>query len=113
MSVQVPTVDQRRAAERRIRAKVASLFKQGQGFLRGTLSERQRVCGKQSCKCARGEKHVGLYLVQSRNGKLRQLFVGSALADDVRQWVTNYQVMQQLLDELSDVWWDNVQEREL
>jgi hypothetical protein len=31
----------------------------------------------------------------------------------VRQWVTNYQVMQQLLDELSDVWWDNVQEREL
>lgn len=109
----VTRVGERRFSERRIRAKISKLLKEGQGFLRGTLSERQRVCGKPTCKCARGERHAGLYLVQSHRGKLKQMFVGSEMADDVRQWVTNYQVLQQLLDELSDVWWDNVQNREL
>jgi hypothetical protein len=109
----IQTVAERRFAERRIRAKISKLLKEGQGFLRGNLSERERVCGKPTCKCTRGEKHFGTYLVQSHNGKLRQLFVGAELANDVRQWVTNYQVLQELLEELSEVWWANVKKREL
>jgi len=84
-----------------------------QGILRGNISERLRVCGKAGCKCASGEKHAGLYLVQSREGKTRQLYIPATWAEDVKQWVANYQVMQQLLDELSDVWWENIETREL
>ena len=40
-----------------------------QPMVRGTLNERQIVCGRPTCGCARGEKHDALYLVRSRNGQ--------------------------------------------
>jgi hypothetical protein len=106
------SVDDRRIADRHLKRKIGALLKL-QGALRGNLSERLRVCGKPECKCSTGEKHPGLYLVQSREGKTRQIFVPAAWAEDVKQWVSNYQVMRQLLDELSDVWWENIESREL
>jgi hypothetical protein len=106
------SVNDRRVLDGRLKRRIAQLLKL-QGVLRGNLSERLRVCGKPGCKCANGEKHPGLYLVQSREGKTRQIFVPAAWAEDVKQWVSNYQVMRQLLDELSDVWWENIESREL
>jgi hypothetical protein len=106
------SINERRANERRVKARIMQLLR-SQGVLRGNISERLRACGSAGCKCASGEKHAGTYLVQSREGKTRQLYVPAGWADDVKQWVTNYQVMQQLLDELSDIWWENIETREL
>jgi len=55
------------AAERNFRSRIAQLSS-GQWFLRGTLSERSGTCGKANCRCARGELHKSLYLVQSQAG---------------------------------------------
>lgn len=106
------SVNERRALDRELKRKVVQLLKL-QGVLRGNLSERLRVCGKAECKCATGEKHPGLYLVQSRDGKTRQIFIPTSWAEDVKEWVSNYQTLRQLLDELSDVWWENIESREL
>lgn len=102
----------RREKERKIRLKISKLLKESQGMMRGTLFESPRTCGSSSCKCLRGEKHKSLYLKQSKNGKVRNLYIRKDWEDDVRQWVANYQIMNQLLEELSDTWWQNVKKRE-
>lgn len=44
-------------------------------LIRGTLGTRSRVCGKPSCKCARGERHESRYLSASDGGSVRQVHV--------------------------------------
>ena len=83
-----------------------------QPFLRGTLSLRQRSCGKPNCRCARGEKHASLYLVQSREGRPRQLFLGKEQEEQARQWVDNYQRLRELVERVSERSWEFLQRKE-
>lgn len=98
------------AAERTFRSRVAQLAS-GQWFLRGTLSERAGKCGKPNCHCSRGELHQSLYLVQSRAGKLRQICVPQAWQQRVRGAVNDYRLMQQMIEEVSELEWKRLQER--
>ncbi len=92
------------ATERDLRSRIAQIAS-SQRFLRGTLSERSSKCGKANCHCAGGEGHPSLYLVQSHAGKVRQLCVPKALQDPVRQAVGEFQEMQRLLHEVSELEW--------
>lgn len=87
------------AEERRLRSRLVQLLG-GRGVLRGTLSVRERTCGKPGCRCTRGEKHEGLYLVFSEKGRLRQIFVPRMQEARVRRWVEQYQEVRALLEEL-------------
>jgi hypothetical protein len=98
------------AAERNFRSRVAQLAS-SQWFLRGTLSDRSSKCGKPNCHCATGELHQSVYLVQSHDGKLRQLCVPKAWRDRVRQAVSDYQEMQRLVEAVSELEWKRLQER--
>src|SRR6266851_718652 len=98
------------ATERHSRSRLAQLSS-GQWFLRGTLSERSGTCGKPNCRCARGELHKSLYLVQSQAGKLRQIGVPKAWQPRVRQAVNDYRLMQKLLEEVSELEWKRLQGR--
>jgi hypothetical protein len=82
-----------------------------QPFLRGTLSVRSRPCGKPNCRCARGQWHVSLYVVQSHEGKPRQVYVPKAWEERIRQAVQNHQEMQRLIEELSELEWKRLRER--
>lgn len=77
-------------------------------LLRGSLSMRKIRCGKPNCKCAAGEPHLSLYLVQSQKGRPRQLYVPKAWEARVRQAVDNYQELQVLLEELSEWEWSRL-----
>ena len=69
----------------------------------GTLAERGRVCGKPTCRCARGEKHPALQLAHwAGDGKTRSLHVPFALADDVRAGVDAWHRFQAIARELAD-----------
>jgi hypothetical protein len=98
------------ASERKFRSRVAQLAG-NQWFLRGTLAERFRKCGKSNCRCAQGEPHKSLYLVQSHAGKPRQICVPKAWEGRVRQAVSSYQQMQQLIEEVSELEWNRLRER--
>ena len=98
------------AAERNFRSRIAQLAS-GNWILRGTLSERAGKCGKPSCHCADGELHHSVYLVQSQQGKLRQLCVPKEWRERVRQAVSDYRAMQQLIEEVSGLEWKRLQER--
>jgi hypothetical protein len=98
------------AAERNFRSRIAQLAS-GQWFLRGTLSERSSKCGKPNCHCANGERHQSVYLVQSHAGKLRQICVPKPWRERVRQAVNDYQEMQRLVEEVSELEWQRLRER--
>jgi hypothetical protein len=98
-------------AERRARSRLAQLA-HGRGLLRGNLLERRRVCGKPNCKCARGERHVSLYLVFSQGGRLRQLCVPKAWEPRVRQWVADYHDARRLLEAVSQLYYEKVRQRQ-
>ena len=98
------------AAERNFRSRIAQLAS-GHWFLRGTLSARSGKCGKPNCHCAQGETHPSLYLVQSQAGKLRQICVPKAWQERVRRAVNDYQQMQRLIEEVSELEWKRLRER--
>lgn len=97
-------------AERRVRSQLVKLLSH-QPLLRATLARRFRVCGKPGCRCTRGQKHEGLYLVIQQDGKYRQLYVPKDWEDKVTQWVNNAHQAQELMDELSRIYWDKVRQR--
>jgi uncharacterized protein DUF6788 len=98
------------AAERNFRSRIVQLTS-SQWFLRGNLSERSGTCGKANCRCARGELHKSLYLVQSQAGKLRQICVPKAWQQRVRRAVNDYRLMQKLIEEVSELEWKRLQEK--
>ena len=74
------------------------------------MSIRTRKCGKPNCRCAAGELHASLYLVQSHDGKPRQVCIPKPWEDRIRQAVTDYQEMQRLIEEVSELQWKRLRE---
>ena len=97
-------------SERSFRSRIAQLCSSHR-FLRGTLADRSRGCGKPNCHCAQGELHKSLYLVQSHEGKQRQVCVPKSWELRVRQAVTSYQEMQKFIEEVSELEWSRLMER--
>jgi hypothetical protein len=92
------------ATERALRSRIAQIAS-GERFLRGTLSERSSKCGKPNCHCTGGAGHPSLYLVQSYAGKVRQICIPKKLQDPVRHAVGEFQELQRLLREVSELEW--------
>jgi hypothetical protein len=97
--------------ERQWRSKLAQICS-GHGLIRGSLVDRERLCGKPNCKCTRGHKHRSLYLVLVKAGKTHQLYVPRQLEAKVRQWVRNYHAIRDLMDQVSQIHWDKVRTRQ-
>ena len=98
------------ASERSVRSRLAQLVST-RWVLRGTLSERAGTCGKPNCRCAQGDLHTSLYLVQSQRGTLRQLCVPQAWQARVREAVNDYRRMQEFIEAVSESEWKRLRER--
>lgn len=99
------------ASERQLRSRITQLTS-GKPLMRATLTMRERVCGKANCKCARGEKHASLYAVSRQGGEVRQVCVPKQLESSISEWVEEYQKIQELVDQLSEIYWKKLQERD-
>ena len=90
---------QRSAQERHARSRLAQLITE-QPFLRGSLVDRARSCGKPTCRCQKGQLHHSLYLAVNHRGQRALLYIPRALEETVRQWLDNgrriYQQLQAL-----------------
>lgn len=113
MSVKDPAIPRAAMgeAERRWRSQLAQLVAQ-HGFIHGSLLERQRVCGQPTCRCTRGHKHRAVYLMLIKKGRTRQLYVPKIFEESVRQWVRNFHTIRELMDQVSDRYWEKVQKRQ-
>lgn len=81
------------------------------GFLRGSVSVRRRVCGKAGCRCARGERHEAMYVVYRKDGRTAQIYVPKEWEWRVRRWVKRHGEARELLDKLSGVYEAKVRRR--
>ena len=89
----------RTAPQRHARSRIAQLVTQ-EPFLRGSLVERARPCGKPTCRCQRGQPHRSLYLATRLGGRRALLYIPRALEETVRQWVQNGRSLSQQLQDL-------------
>jgi hypothetical protein len=85
--------------ERRARSRLAQLIGD-QPFLRGSLVERARPCGKPTCRCQQGHLHRSLYLATRHRGKRVLLYIPRALEETVRLWVQNGRSLSRQLQDL-------------
>jgi hypothetical protein len=86
--------------ERDARSRLAQLITQ-QSFLRGSLVEQSRSCGKPTCRCQRGQRHRSLYLAVRHNDRRVLLYVPRALEATVRQWIANGRRLAEQLRDLN------------
>ena len=59
-------------SDRAARSRLIQLLGAAKPIARASLVTMARSCGKKGCRCARGEKHVSLYLA-ARVGKTRKM----------------------------------------
>lgn len=81
-------------------------------LLRGTLSVRERMCGKPNCRCAKGRKHISLFLSRGKKGKVEQLYIPREKEELARGWVKNYRDVQELLEKISSAYWDRLKRKD-
>ena len=93
--------------ERTTRSRIAKLIHSAP-MMRATVSVRRVTCGKPNCRCAEGERHPAVYLVSWKDRVRRQLFIPREKEEEVRAWVGNYHRVCELLDELSELFWERV-----
>ena len=96
--------------QRKARSKLAQVVHE-KGFLRGTIITMSRVCGNPNCRCARGERHVSLYLSRSEGGKPKLLFIPKRYEKMVKEWVDNNRKIKKLMEEVSLDLWDGIKQR--
>lgn len=88
--------------ERVITSELAKLVHEGD-YIRGNLVNMARTCGNPNCKCARGEKHVSLYLSHKKGGKQKMIYIPRSWEERVKRWVERYHRIQYLLEEVSEI----------
>jgi hypothetical protein len=88
----------------RRRSRLGRLARPGP-FLAASLVRIARRCGNPRCRCARGEKHVGLYLTLKEGGTTRTLYVPKDRLVEVQTWVKEYRRVRGLIREVSSLSW--------
>lgn len=96
--------------ERHARSRLVQLISD-QPFLRGSLVERARSCGKPTCRCQRGQLHRSLYLATRHQGRRAMLYIPRVLEDTVRLWVSNGRRLAQQIQDLHQVQLDQLLQR--
>lgn len=96
----MPSRSQWSQCECAVRSRLAQLLHR-QDFIAGSLVTMRRVCGKPTCRCARGDKHVSTYLALNINGKRAMVIVPKAQLEAVRNAVQTYKRVGQLQKTLS------------
>jgi hypothetical protein len=91
---------QLRERRRRIVRQIPDL----QAVIAGSLQEQRRRCGKEGCRCARGELHGPyLYLSLRFGRRTRMIYVPTELAEQVRGAVRTNAAIESALAEISAI----------
>lgn len=95
------TVRQLRARRRRVARSLPDV----EALIVGSVADQGRRCGKEACRCNRGELHGPYtYVVLSRKGgRTRTVYVPAAAADAVRQGAALSTRVRDALEEISAI----------
>lgn len=74
-----------------------------QPILAASLVRITKYCGRRSCRCYRGEKHVAYHLSYKVRQKTHTVYVPVDLREEVQSWIDEYRRLKQLLQEISQL----------
>jgi len=69
--------------------------------LAASLVRIAKHCGREGCRCQKGQKHVGNYLTFKVAGKTRTVYVPLDLVAEVRAWIAEGRRLKGLMRESS------------
>ena len=92
------------------RGRLVAALPRADALLPGVLVEQHRSCGKEGCRCTRGEPH-GPYVYLQVAGRL--VYVPAVLAEAVRSRVEISRRLREVLGEISQVNLELLARREL
>lgn len=95
------TTRQLRARRRRLAASLPDV----EGLISGSVVDQGRRCGKEGCRCTRGELH-GPYtyvVLRREGGRTRTVYVPAAAADAVRAGAVASAQVRRALEEISAI----------
>ena len=97
----MPSRSQLPKEDRAARSKLQKVLAHASPLAHASLVSMARKCGKKNCKCAKGEKHVSLYL-STRVGKARKMiYVPPTLEPEARALVENFRAVEELIETIS------------
>ena len=88
----------RRQIDSRLKKLTAS-----QPILAASLVRITKFCGRRSCRCYRGDKHVAYHLSYKIRQKTQAVYVPVDLLEEVRSWIDEHRRLKQLLQEISQL----------
>ena len=97
----MPAKSQLPPKDRAARSRLVQLLAAAQPLARASLVTMARGCGKKGCRCARGEKHVSLYLAARLGKKRKMIYIPPELEEAARRLVGNGKKAEELLEEMS------------
>jgi len=98
---------------RSLRSRLHRLIADADGFVHGSIIRMARTCGNPRCKCAtKGQKHVSLYLGQTRRRKTRMKYIPKAWETRIKGWAGNYRKARDLLEQISEEAWSKLSDRQ-
>ncbi len=68
-----------------------------------SLVVNSHTCGKPSCHCASGDKHLSHTLTFKEEGKTRTVYVPKDRVEEVRRWVEEHRRVKKILSEISQL----------
>jgi Family of unknown function (DUF6788) len=86
--------------ERFARSKMAKLA-HDMPFVIGSLVKMARTCGKATCKCRQGKKHLSWYLALRHRGRRKMICIPKQHEKEVFTWVENYKEIMKQMDIIS------------
>jgi hypothetical protein len=92
------------------RGRLVAALPRADALLPGALVEQHRNCGKEGCRCTRGQPH-GPYVYLQVAGRL--VYVPSGLAGAVRAQIQTSHRLRQMLEEISAINLELLARREL
>lgn len=72
-------------------------------FISGSMVVVSRRCGNPRCRCARGEKHKGYYLMYKVKAKTQAVYVPVDLVPEVMAWAREHRRIKRLMAEISNL----------
>lgn len=63
----------------------------------------ERACGNPNCKCRKGDKHPGYYLMWKEKKMTKGVYIPVDLVEEVKKWNEEYKLIKGIVQEVSDV----------
>ena len=70
-------------------------------FIKGSIMECNRTCGKPTCKCSKGHKHIAYYLSLTRENKTLLIYIPHSSLKLANKWADNYKRLKSIIDALA------------